>query len=242
MNIFLSLFSEILARLVLMLILATFVGGSLTACGTTTSAQQPLNVTPNTPPNYIEKVNNGSIFQPTMVSTSLFSGDKRPRSIGDTLKISISEKTAATRKLNTDTKRENAVAVKGPGDGTSTSSSLIDKIINLDASASGSDSFKGKGDTDNTSTLTGEITASVINVLPNGHLVVAGEKGISVNGGTSTLRFSGIVNPKDIKSGNTVASGDVLNARIELGGEGDVQDAASRNWLQRALVKHLTIW
>jgi len=243
MNIFMSLFSEIAARLLLLIALVMVISTSMSGCSTTDDyARPPLNVPPNTPPNYIEKVNNGSIFQPSMVSTSLFSGDRRPRNIGETLKINIAEKTTASRKLNTDTSRENAVAVQGPGDGTSTSSSLIDKLINLSATASGSDSFKGKGTTDNTSSLTGENTASVINVLPNGHLVVAGERGIALNGGISTLRVSGIVNPKDIKAGNAVASSDVLNAHIEVGGQGDVQEAASRNWLQRALTKHLTIW
>jgi flagellar L-ring protein precursor FlgH len=81
-----------------------------------------------------------------------------------------------------------------------------------------------------------------VNVMPNGHLVVAGERSMALNGGTSTLRFAGMVNPKDIKAGNIVASADVLNARYEVSGQGDVSDAASRNWLQRLLTKTLTVW
>lgn len=216
----------------------------LSACTNTpvSYVQPPLNVPPNTVPNYIEKVNNGAIFQPGMMATSLFSGERRPHNIGDTLKVKVAEMSAASRKLNTDTSRENKVAVKGPGTKSGDQGNLLDRLINLDATASGSDSYKGAGSTDNSSSLTADITVSVINVMPNGHLVIAGERGLSLNGGISTLRISGIVNPKDIKAGNVVASADVLNARFEVGGEGDVAEAGSRNWLQRFLTKNLTVW
>ena len=82
----------------------------------------------------------------------------------------------------------------------------------------------------------------MINVLPNGHLVVAGERSVAMNGGTSTLRFSGIVNPRDIRAGNVVASADAVNARVELVGQGDVSEAATRNWLQRVLTSSMTVW
>jgi len=216
----------------------------LTGCTNTpiSYVQPPLNVPPNTVPNYIEKVNNGAIYQPGMMSTSLFSGERRPHNIGDTLKVKVAEMSSASRKLNTDTRRENKVAVKGPGTKEGDQGNLLDRVLNLDATASGSDSYKGAGSTDNSSSLTADITASVINVMPNGHLVIAGERGISLNGGISTLRISGIVNPKDIKAGNIVASADVLNARFEVSGEGDVAEAGGRNWLQRLLTKTLTVW
>lgn len=59
------------------------------------------------------------------------------------------------------------------------------------------------------------MAVTVINVLPNGHLLVAGERSMGLNGGVSTLRFSGIVNPRDIGPGNVVASADVVNANLE---------------------------
>jgi flagellar L-ring protein precursor FlgH len=63
-----------------------------------------------------------------------------------------------------------------------------------------------------------------------------------MNGGQSVLRFAGVVNPADVQAGNVVASGDVVNARIELAGEGDISEAASRTWLQKVLTERLTIW
>lgn len=213
----------------------------LAACSATPVVQAPLNVTPPTPPIHVERLHNGAIYQAGQGSASLFSTARRPRAIGDVIKVDIAEKLAASRKLTTDTSRENSVAVKGPGKSES-GSKLVDFFGNLNASASGSDAFKGAGTTDNTSSFTGQMAASVINVLPNGHLVVAGERRIALNGGLSALRFSGVVDPQDLKAGNVIASSDVVNARFELAGEGDVSDAASRNWLQRVLTNQLSVW
>jgi len=121
-------------------------------------------------------------------------------------------------------------------------SDLINNIYNVDASASGSDTYDGSGKSKNASTLEGKLAASVINVLPNGNLVVAGEKSISFNGNVATLRFSGVVDPADIKTGRIVSSSDVLDAKLEQVGTGLVADSNKRTWLQRFLTDKLTIW
>jgi len=205
------------------------------------TAAPPYAIQSNTPPAYVEQVSNGAIYQTNMSTATLFSSSRKPKNIGDTLKIDIDEKLSISRKLNTDTSRSNSVASKGPG-GSGSGIGIMDRMLNLNASASGSDSFKGSGTTDNNSNFSGKLAASVINVLPNGNLVVAGERSITLSGNLSTLRFAGVVNPEDIKAGNIVASGDVINARFEIGGQGDVQDAASRNWMQRVLTNYLAIW
>lgn len=202
--------------------------------------QEPVAVLPTVRPANIERVNNGAIYQPSM-QTTLFSGRRKPRTIGDTLKVDISENLSASNKVKTDTSRENAMATKGPGT-SSTSGGLLNKLLNLDASASGSDSYSGEGSTENSSKFTGQLAASVINVLANGNLVVAGERSVAMNGGVSTLRFSGVVDPKDLKENNTVASADVVNARLEVLGRGEVSDAGRRTWLQRILTNSLSVW
>lgn len=215
---------------------------TLGGCSSTSPfSNLPMSAAPYETPVYIEKINTGSLFQPGMDATSLFSGDRKPRAVGDTLKINIAEKFAATNKVNTSTSRDNKVATKGPGTA-NPNGGFIDRVLNVDASAGGSDAYKGAGTTDSSGSLNALLTASVINVLPNGHLMVAGERSITLNGGTSNLRFHGVVNPKTVKAGNIVASEDVLNARFEVGGQGDVSDAGSRNWLQRFLTNNLVIW
>lgn len=187
-------------------------------------------------------VNPGAIFQPGHPAGMLmFQEESKPRRIGDTLKIDISESLSASNKTSTATSRANKVATKGPG-GANTMSSLINQIINADASASGSDSFDGEGKAENISKLQGKLAASVINVLPNGNLAVAGEKSIAFNGSVSTLRFSGVVDPADIRPGRLVSSADVVDARLEQVGSGQLQESQGRSWLQRMLTDSLTVW
>jgi len=202
----------------------------------------PISVPPAAIPNYVERVNTGSLFQANAPVVSLFSGQKLPRNVGDTLKIDVSESMSASSKLTTDTSRDSKLAVKGPGQGSNVAGGIWRGLMDLDGSASGSDAYKGQGNTDNANSFNGKIAVSVINVLPNGNLLVAGERAMAFNKGTTTLRFSGLVNPADIKAGNVVASSDVVNARLEALGNGDVSDAASRSWLQRLLAKSFSVW
>jgi len=202
----------------------------------------PLSAPPAQPPSYIERINTGSIYQPASRQVSMFSAERKPRMIGDTLKVDISEALSTSSKITTTTSRANKVASTGPGSNSSSLGGLLKGVANMNATASGSDSFKGSGDTENTNNFTGRIAATVVNVLPNGNLMVAGERAIAFNNGLTTMRFSGIVNPADIGAGNVVASGDIVDARLEAVGKGDVNDTAGRSWLQRFLTKGLTVW
>lgn len=214
---------------------------ALAACShPPTLVQGPVQVMPAIDGAYVERVNNGAIYQPGMAAASLFTSERRARQVGDSLKVAISESLSAAQKSRTDTSRDNKLAVKGPGG--SSSVGIIDRLLKADATASGSDAYKGSGDTEASGSLSGQMAVSVINVLPNGHLVVAGERSIAMNGGLQTLRFSGVVNPQDIRTGNQVASADVVNARMELAGQGEVSEAARRSWLQRVLTSSLAIW
>src|SRR5574343_263350 len=81
------------------------------------------------------------------------------------------------------------------------------------AGATSANDNKGKGSNQNTNEFTGAITAVVTGVLPNGHLMVTGEKQIGVNRNVDVLRFSGQVDPRAIAQGNTVPSASVANVR-----------------------------
>jgi flagellar L-ring protein precursor FlgH len=200
----------------------------------------PLAANPVPRPQSIERIASGSIYQPNMTSFSLFTGDRKPRFVGDTLKVNISENLNATSTVNTDTSRDTKLVSQGPG--AKAGLGIISSIFNLNATAAGSASFKGAGTTQNTGQFTGQVAATVVNVMPNGNLVVAGDRTIALNGGVNVLRFSGIVNPKDIQPGNIVASSDTVNARLEVVGRGDVSDVSSRNWIQRVLADSLSFW
>jgi flagellar L-ring protein precursor FlgH len=99
--------------------------------------------------------------------------------------------------------------------------------------ATSNNSFAGKGSTENSNDFSGTITATVIEVLPNGHLLVAGEKQVGVNHNVDVLRFSGQVDPRMIQPGNSVASAQIANVRIENRGRGAQGDAQGIGWLSR---------
>ncbi|WP_371736890.1 flagellar basal body L-ring protein FlgH, partial [Rhodoferax sp. U11-2br] len=203
----------------------------------TTTVPGPLSALPIARPANLERVTTGSLFQAS--SGSLFTGRQKPRAIGDTVKVNISEKLSASDTIKADASRETALKSKGPG---VREDSPLAGIFNHDATASGSNSFKGNGTSKNDSSFTGQLAASVINVLANGNLVVAGERSIALHGGGSTLRFSGVVDPRDIKDGNVIQSSDVVNARLEVVAQGDSSEIASRTWLQKVLNVTQSIW
>ncbi len=106
-------------------------------------------------------------------------------------------------------------------------------LAKLGVGTSSANDFSGKGGTESANTFSGSITATVIDVLPNGHLVVSGEKQIGVNQNVDVLRFSGTVDPRVVQPGSIVNSTQVANARIESRGRGAQAEAQTVGWLSR---------
>ena len=236
-----NIFASSLRRLGLpaALAIATVLGG---CASPTPLVQGPVSVRPVPPPTYAERTVTGGIYRANLGTVSLFSDQRKPQAIGDTIKIDISESLNASSVVNSVNSRDNLVTSKGPGTSSDSLGSLLKGLANMNATASGSDAFTGKGNSQNTATFQARLSAYVINVLSNGNLVVAGERSMSFNGTLNTLRFSGVVNPLDIKAGGIVASGDVVDAKTELVGAGGTADTASRTWLQKLLTDGLSVW
>lgn len=171
---------------------------------------------------------NGAIFQADAPQRPLFE-DRRARHVGDTIVITINEKISASQKSSSSTNRESDVSasipvVKGlPGK----------SFQGAELGAKTGNKFAGKGETANDNLFTGTITCTVIEVLPNGNLRVAGEKQIGINRNTETLRLYGIVNPATILQGNVVSSNQVADARIDYRGNGYINEAQTQGWLSR---------
>ena len=180
-------------------------------------------------------VSNGAIFQPTQYRP-LFE-DHRARLVGDSLTVQIVEKVSASQKSTSSIDKSGKVTAG------ITALPLLSANSFARASAAGSSSntFEGKGSTENTNDFSGTITATVTGVLPNGHLLIAGEKQIGVNHNVDVLRFSGQVDPRAIQSGNVVASAQIANVRIEHRGRGAQADAQGIGWLGRFFLNVLPI-
>ena len=91
----------------------------------------------------------------------------------------------------------------------------------------------GAGGTQAANTFSGSITATVAEVLPNGHLLVTGEKQIGVNHNVDVLRFTGTVDPRAILPGSRINSDQVADVRVESKGRGPQHEAQTVGWLTR---------
>ena len=195
---------------------------------------KPVDVVPVRPINYVQTT------APAQTGGSLFSAaryrpafeDPRARMPGDTLTIQITEKVNASQSSSANINRTGSA---------SGSISAIPGIVakeltrdrNFNLGGESGNEFAGQGDNANKNDFSGVITVTVQEVLPNGHLLVAGEKQIGINSNVDVLKFSGTIDPRHIRPGNTIASAQVANARIESRGRGAVDEALSIGWLSR---------
>ncbi|WP_394790088.1 flagellar basal body L-ring protein FlgH [Rhodoferax sp.] len=155
--------------------------------------------------------------------------DRRPRMVGDNLTIQIVENVSASQK-STSTVNRTAANEAGITAFPFLKTPLLDK---LSLGATSTNDFSGKGGTESANTFSGAITVTVVEVLPNGHLVVTGEKQIGVNQNVDVLRFSGTVDPRAVQPGSVVSSTQVANVRIESKGRGAQNEAQTIGWLSR---------
>ncbi len=176
-----------------------------------------------------QPVNNGSIFQVGR-SVRLFEDNKAFR-VGDLLSITLSESTNASKSAATSTTKDDEIDT-----GVSALLGTVptfkgDAILNN--SMISERDFSGTGDSAQSNSLDGEITVMVFDILPNGTLMVRGEKIIGLNQGSEFIRISGLVRPQDVSANNVVFSRKLANARIYYGGGGVVAEANSKGWLSR---------
>ncbi len=157
--------------------------------------------------------------------------DVRARRVGDLLTIVLQESTSASKSASTKTQKDSEVDLQAPtllGRGvTANGTPLLQNSIGAERE------FEGAGSSSQSNRLTGNITVAVVQRMPNGNLVVQGEKWLKLNQGDEFVRISGIVRPFDIGQDNTVSSDRVADARISYGGRGVVASSNRAGWLDR---------
>lgn len=182
-------------------------------------------------PAYTEPlpVNDGSIYRAGYEMT-LFA-DQRARRVGDIITIVLIEKTNASKKASTKTKKDSSMDIGTPSlwGGPVTRKGL--EI--LSASADAQREFTGEGDSTQSNSLTGRVSVTVTDVLPNGNLVVRGEKLLTLNQGSERIQVAGVIRAADVSPDNTVLSTQVADAHIGYAGEGALADANTMGWMAR---------
>lgn len=176
--------------------------------------------------------NSGSLYQ-AGYDVRLFE-DHTARRIGDILTIKLVEKTDAKKEADNEVKKDNTTSISIPTILGKSNREILG--YQLDTSLTSANDFSGEGETNQSNSLTGDIAVTVIEVLPNGNLMIRGEKRVTLNDGDEYIRLSGIVRPVDIDADNTIPSTKVADATIMYTGEGAMADASKMGWLARFFV------
>jgi flagellar L-ring protein precursor FlgH len=161
--------------------------------------------------------------------------DRRARNVGDTLTVVLNETTSAAKNSGMSAARKANAASSFTNNGVSFSP--YNALTNLgNITGSGDTKTEGTGASAASNTFAGTITVTVVEILSNGNLVVAGEKQVAVSNEEEIIRFGGVVNPNTLVF-NQVSSQQVADARIEYRGRGATDDTQGAGWLTRLFLK-----
>ena len=211
-------------------ILVVVLASLMTGCG----FGIPQRVDYSPPPPVIiaaPPATSGAIYQDG-IDVRLFE-DLRAHRVGDIITIRLNENTTASKSSSTATSKSGDADIATPnilGQDVSRDGNPI-----LSAALSSEAEFSGEGSSAQSNSLDGDITVTVIQRLPNGNLMIRGEKWVTLNQGDEFIRLSGIIRPADIAPDNSVASSRVADARITYSSKGVLAAANKMGWLQRFL-------
>jgi len=187
------------------------------------SKQSLVNGDTTARPDAQEKVatSKGSLVPASRPAPTTYKGlfeERRAVRVGDTLTVMLNETTRASKDIGTNARRQSSNGLNA-GFNMSTGSAATPVAINGGLNTNGNTNFDSKGGSSASNQFLGTITVTVLEVLPNGNLNVAGEKRLAVGHEEEVIRFGGIVSPSTLQ-GNSVLSSQVADARIEYRGVG----------------------
>ncbi|ARU89186.1 flagellar basal body L-ring protein FlgH [Pseudomonas sp. M30-35] len=184
--------------------------------------------------------NNGSIYQ-TGFDNNLFT-DRKAYRVGDIITITLNEKTQASKNAGSQISKDSKTSLGLTslfGGSVTGSNPFSDGDLSLSASYSGNRDTQGDSKAAQGNSLTGSVTVTVAEVLPNGILSVRGEKWMTLNTGDELVRIAGLVRADDVATDNTVSSTRIADARITYSGTGAFADASQPGWLDRFFLSPL---
>ncbi len=207
-------------------------------------SQRPARIAPPAevmePPRYVASAaTDGSLWRERSELGELFSNPKARR-VGDILTIRIVENSTATNKASTSTDRSSSL------------SASMDAFFNMEkrypsdhpffnpfSSVGGSidSQFGGSGATQRSGALSAYMTAQVVEVLPNGNLIIEGNREVRVNAENQMITLTGVVRPRDVSADNEILSTYIADARISYSGTGILNDRQRPGWFTRIMDK-----
>lgn len=175
----------------------------------------------------------GAIYN-SVQSDNMF-GRGRNFQVGDVITVLLDERTQGSRSTTTNVSREAKNNIVPPS-----VSTVLGNIKGIPTGLNfneASNSSTGSGTADQTASLTGSLAVSVVEVLPNGNLVVRGEKQLSLSEGSEVIQVSGVIRPADVSPNNTVLSRRLAHSQIAYRGSGDLASASRPGWGTKLLTR-----
>ncbi len=218
--------------------------GLLSGCAT------PSAKLPPPPPKYVhhpEKIDVSSSRNSLWSESENLFEDRKARRLNDLVTINIVESFSGSGKADTDTSKESSIDLAITKLlGMNTDFSLQDRtmlkhlykggnVFMPEVEGTAKSDFKGKGDTSRAGTLSATITAKVVEVMPNGNLVLEARKELTINSEKQILVLTGMARPDDISSDNVIMSSAIADAQVYYVGDGVIQEKQSPGWMARTL-------
>jgi flagellar L-ring protein FlgH len=169
-------------------------------------------------------------------SASLYQ-DIKAKKVGDIVTITVSEESKGSTQATTNTNRDKSLegSLKFAGVSTPTTSTPVGAFTFGPYQGSFKNDFAGKGATSRTDSISAYMTATVVDLLPNGNLVIRGSRWTKVNDEMQQTILEGVVRPSDITRNNTVLSQNIADAKIFLVGKGPVSSHQKPGWLGQVI-------
>ena len=211
-------------RLVLLILAAAVSGCSVLPQDDPGFYDHPLPPQPE-----FEPAADGTIYR-SGTEVRLFE-DLRAARVGDILTVVLTEQTQASNNSQTSTSKETSATIANP--------TMLGRPLTRNgdplfgASLEGENTFDGSGSTSQSNSLSGDITVTVVQRMPNGNLIIQGEKWLTINQGREFIRVSGVIRPSDIRLDNSVPSTRIANAQLAYSARGALADANRQGWLSR---------
>lgn len=216
----------------------------ITGCVNTTEPKVSFK-----PPKYVEELpakeeeeifgNLGSLYG--RGDKPLFA-DRKAMKVNDLLTVVISENVQSTTSNSKSLSETGAYGLNGPqftantGNGlANTVATNLNRHTDLSIGMDSSNTFDGSGTKSASGSFTTTVTARVIKILNNGNYFIDGGRELLIDGEKQIIRVSGVVNPYDIDSQNSVNSSYLADARILYETQGDIKRSTERGWASQVI-------
>lgn len=181
----------------------------------------------------------GSLWNSGASSGSLFA-DQRAFRVNDVVVVNVEEAADAQRSADTDMDRVGGSALMLAFTPVlpimaALGVDLTQYTADVEGSSSSDTNFRSEGRTGRTERLNATVPSVVREVLPNGNLIIEGQRAVLVNSEEHHLYVSGVVRPIDIDQDNTIMSSQIAEAEIEFVGRGVISDNQQQGWASRYL-------